>query len=364
MTRAGPIAWIGGVLAPSFALSLTLSLALGTLPVGAEAPPAAVPSPTGTMEARLWLDRGDEPVLQRGDEVRIYFRSSHDAWVALFHIDTHGSVRLLFPSEPGAPEWVRGGMDYRLLLAESPTWRVNEDPGTGYFFLLTSAEPLDYSLFDYSARAGGWDLSPVARSVYADPYVAMDDFVEAVLPSWEWADFDLAVVSYHVGQSYSYPRFLCYDCHTARPYREWNPYHHACTSFRVVIHNDPLFYPVARYGGTRVVTTRPPLSRVPRFDFKERARGEPGTPVVRSVAPQPRQAAPATRGGDRLPAVIRGRPSGQDRSPPPAAGARTPAASDRPVLQRRPPRAGQGGSGPPARTPRPSPPPRGGGGGG
>jgi hypothetical protein len=59
-----------------------------------------------------------------------------------------------------------------------------------------------------------------------------------------------------------------------------------------VIYDDPYFYPSYRYGGAVVV--RPPLRHQPRFVFKERADGEPGTPLL------------ATRGG-----------SGSDLSGPP-----------------------------------------------
>lgn len=368
------------------------------------------------MEARIWLDRGVEPVLQRGERVRIYFRSSHDAYVALFHIDTDGRVRLLFPSAPGAPDRVAGGRDYRLLLPGSSDWWVADDAGIGYFFLLTSPRPLDTSILGYSQYTGEWDLSRVSERVYSDPYVAMDEFVAALLPEWEYTDFALDFTSYHVGQSYAYPRFLCYDCHTAVAYRTWNPYRQACTSFRIVIYNDPYYYPVTRYRGNRVVYTRPPVSGQPQFEFKERASGESGSPVVRTrdvrtqdvrtwegTPPRRSPGVPTGSGagapapGRTLPEVIRGPASGAGaplpRSVPTAGGgfpSRTPTSGgDRPVLERRrvPPVSPPGGSGrvrptptstrppaqsrpparpttgggPPVRTPPPTRPPTGGG---
>ncbi len=245
--------------------------------------PEAAP-PDLILEARVWLDRGADPVLHRGDEVRVYFRSSHDAYTALFHIDTNGLVRLLFPATPGDTDWVRAERDYRLIMPGGPTWRVAEDPGVGYFFMLTSTDPFDFSRFRYSPLTGGWDLSGVTSRVYSDPYEAMDAFTEVLLPDWEEVPFALDFTAYHVGQAYSFPRFLCYDCHTAQPFRSWNPYHYTCTSFRVVIYNDPYFYPSTRYRGTRVVYARPPVGGAPQFEFKERAEGERGTPLVRTRA--------------------------------------------------------------------------------
>jgi hypothetical protein len=319
----------------SKAPATTLILALLLFPSGAAGLDGVRPevravgpdSPDLVLEARVWLDRGADPVLHRGDEVRIYFRSSHDAYAAIFHVDTNGLIRLLFPSTPGDTEGIRGGRDYRLLLPADSKWRVAEDPGVGYFFMLTSTEPFDFSRLRYSPLTGGWDLSPVTSRVYSDPYEAMDQFTELLLPEWQHLPFALDFATYHVGQAYSYPRFLCYDCHTAQPFRSWNPYHYTCTNFRVVIYNDPYYYPATRYRGTRVVYARPPVGGAPQFAFKERADGEGGTPLVRTrtavgatLPPElirgtptigtPVESARSTdpgRFGESLPSVIRGR---------------------------------------------------------
>ncbi len=55
-------------------LTIGLMIVLGG--TAAEAQDTADGSP---LEARVWLDRGDQPVLQRGDRVRVYYRTSVDA---------------------------------------------------------------------------------------------------------------------------------------------------------------------------------------------------------------------------------------------------------------------------------------------
>jgi len=239
------------------------------------------------IEARVWLDRGQEPVLQRGDAVRLYYRTSEDAFVAIFHIDTNGTTRLVFPNSPQENHYARGGRDYRVLFPGSSYWYVEDYPGMGYFFIVASPEPFDFTELRYSHYGGGWDLSYVGRQVYQDPYLAMDDYVAALIPDWEYVPYGLDFTTYHVEQRYEYPRFLCYDCHGFRPFYSWNPYHYACTSFRVVIYNDPYYYPVTRYRGTRVVYVEPRRG-VAHFGFKERADGEPWTPqvVVRDTPPR------------------------------------------------------------------------------
>lgn len=238
------------------------------------------------LEARVWLDRGDEPVLQRGERARIYYSVSESAFVAIFHVDTNGAVRMVFPSSPQENHFARGGRDYRVLFPGSSYWYVNDDPGMGYFFIVASPEPFDFRDFGYSHLAGGWDLSNVGPQLYGDPYLAMDDYVATLIPDWEYVGYGLDFTSYHVDRHYEYPRFLCYDCHGFQPYYSWNPYAYSCTSFRVVIYNDPYYYPATRYRGTRVVYVQPRRG-VAHFGFKDRGAGEAGTPqiVVRNTPP-------------------------------------------------------------------------------
>lgn len=231
------------------------------------------------LEARIWLDRGEEPLLRRGERVRIYYRVSEDAYVAIFHIDTDGMARMVFPNSPQENHFARGGRDYRALFPGSSYWFVDDYPGMGYYFIVASPVPFDFTDFRYSHYDGGWDLNFVGRQVYQDPYLAMDDYVASLIPDWEYVSYGLDFTAYHVEERHDYPRFLCYDCHGFRPYYSWNPYRYSCSTFRVVIYNDPYYYPSTRYLGNRVVYVAPRRG-VPHFAFKERAAGEPGTPQV------------------------------------------------------------------------------------
>jgi hypothetical protein len=245
-------------------------------------------APGDSLEARVWMDRGDEPLLQRGDRVRLYYRTSADAYVTIFHIDTDGAVQLLFPRSPDDDDLVRGGQDYRLLFPTTPYWYVDEDPGQGYFFILGSPEPFDYGAFAYSPYDRTWDLSAVGLTVYQDPYLAMDDYVTTLLPGWEEIPYALDFVSYDVGETHDYPRFLCYDCHGFQSYASWNPYTYACASFRVVVWDDPYFYPRYRYARNRVVYASPRRG-IPRYELTRRAPGEGWSTVWRTRQPPVRR---------------------------------------------------------------------------
>ena len=233
------------------------------------------------LESRIWLDRGASPVLRRGDLVRVFYRASRDAYVSIFHIDTNGFARLLHPGSLTDDHLALGSRDYRVLFPESRYWQVDEDEGKGYLFMVASPAPLDFSAFAYSRHQGGWNLGALAQAAYRDPFLLMDDAIAALIPE-RAGEYALDFVAYDIDRPHDYPRFLCYQCHGFRPMFDWNPYGRWCTDFRVVIHDDPYYYPVYRYSGDRVVYTRPLEPSRPMFEFRERADGEAATPMIRT----------------------------------------------------------------------------------
>src|SRR5439155_1758397 len=168
-------------------------------------------------------------------------------------------------------------------------------------------------------------------------------------------DWDYDIAPYYVQQHYDYPRFLCYDCHSYVSYPYWSPYDYTCVRFRIVVFDDPYYYPYRYYGGTRVVFTRP-LRPAPRFVFKDRQ----GSSLFVTRVPQ----RPVT--DDRRRDVgVRGRDLGGGSIPPPNIQPRQrpitaggPPISDHPKAGRRPCPPRQGGSSPPRLRPRPPPPRR------
>ena len=353
--------WIVG--AATMVTVLVLGLGPGAVEPADHAPgldrPASHVQAQQVQEPRIWLDRGVDPVLEAGDRVRIYYRTNADAYVAILQIDTDGTTRMLYPRSPTENHYARADRDYRLLFPRSAYWNVDDRPGMGYFFVVTSPTPFDLSDFRYSYYDGGWDLSAVGSTVYSDPYVAMDDYVASLVPDWESVDYGLDFVSYSVGSAHEFPRFLCYQCHGFRPYGTWNPYRYTCVDFRVVVYDDPYFYPSYRYRANRVVMVGPRNPTRPRFGFKERAEGDPGTPVTvvrqgrRDDSPpppeRPRTVQRAGRARVASPSVVqpptptrRQTPSGREEAPRvrPGGGRVTlPPADDReprrPTLQRR-----------------------------
>ncbi|MEE8116271.1 MAG: DUF4384 domain-containing protein [Gemmatimonadales bacterium] len=231
---------------------------------------------------QLWTNKDD--VFGRGDRVRVYFETDIDAYVTVIRVDTDGRVRMLFPLDPWDDNYARGGISYELESRHGGySFRVDDYPGQGYVFAIVSADPFRYSRY---TRADHWDYRSIAEDgrVVGDPYVALGDIIDAIVPP-NYVAYSYDVLPYYVERRYEYPRFLCYDCHTYAAWPYWDPYGQSCFRFRIVIYDDPYYYPARAYAGTSVVYRRPASRTIqPRYVFKDRT---PGRDYVITVRERP-----------------------------------------------------------------------------
>ena len=234
---------------------------------------ATVPTPAVYRpRVELWTNRGDAAVYTRGERVRVFFKLDRDAFVTVFRVDTDGRVRVLFPREPWDDNFARGGREFEVQGRSSDdAFSIDDYAGVGYLFAVASADAFTYDAIESGDH---WDYRVIADGrVRGDPYVALTDLAERIVPEG-YTDWDYDVITYNVEQHYNYPRFLCYDCHTYVSYPYWDPYNYSCIRFRVVIYDDPWYYPYRYYGGTRVVYGRPYRPQ-PRFIFKDWGTSQP-----------------------------------------------------------------------------------------
>lgn len=245
-------------------------MALFALFLGTGAAPAPVVA-SERPKIEVWTSRGDDPYAT-GDVVRVFFKTEQDAYVTLLRVDTDGRIHILFPRDPWGDNFARGGREYEVEgTGSSHAFRIDDYPGEGYLFAVAAADPFTY---DAVASAQHWDYRLIGDDgqIRGDPYAALTDLASRLVPDG-YADWDYDVVPYYVQQHYQYPRFLCYDCHSYVSYPRWNPYDYSCVRFRMVVFDDPYYYPYRYYGGTRVVFTRPYRAE-PRFIFKDRRPGD------------------------------------------------------------------------------------------
>src|SRR6266699_3586745 len=239
---------------------------LSLLTVSGRAPTPQPASFYYRPHVEVWTNRGDDPYAS-GQAARVYFRTEQDAYVTILRVDTDGRVRVLYPREPWDDNFARGGREYDVLQRSAPeAFYVDDYPGVGYIFAVAAADPFVY---DAIKSEDHWDYRLIADGrVRGDPYTALTDLAQRIVPDG-YTDWDYDIAPYYVQQHYDYPRFLCYDCHTYASYPHWSPYDYTCVRFRIVVFDDPYYYPYRYYGGTRVVFTRP-YRPEPRFIFKDR----------------------------------------------------------------------------------------------
>ena len=230
--------------------------------------PVGWPDASSRTRIEVWTNRGDDAYAS-GQGARVFFRSEVDAYVTVLRVDTDGRVRVLFPLEPWEDNFARGGREYEIQGGyERDAFSIDDYPGVGYIFAVAATDPIVYDAFETGDH---WDYRAIADGrVHGDPYVALTDLAQRILPA-DFRDWDYDITPYYVNRHYDYPRFLCYDCHTYVSYPLWSVYDYTCVRFRIVVFDDPYYYPYRYYGGTRVVFTRP-YRPEPRFIFKDRSR--------------------------------------------------------------------------------------------
>jgi hypothetical protein len=313
----------------------------GIAPGRAASAEVALPAPRSPqlsaqpVDVQLWVD-GRQEIFQRGDPLRLRFRTSRDAYVAILHIDPEGELEFLFPYGPRDENYVRGLRTYSLPDDSwNPYWRVNSRSGIGYFYIIASAEPLDFQRFQRGSR---WDLSSVGSRVRGDPFWVLDQLTHALVASPRYAAHGVDYYSYHVGSRSAYPSFACYDGLGWRERGSWGAYYGSCDRVRLLLRSHPNYYDSRRYQGDRRVYWREIEAAQPLHGFKEPADlpGRPSGGVPARAADPPlgnqldgRAAPPPVRPRATTPRADPDRP--QERAEP----ARP--ERQRPTLERRSP---------------------------
>jgi hypothetical protein len=217
---------------------------------------------TERQRISLWTNRDEDPY-RRGEQARVYFKAETDGYITVLRVDTDGRIRVLFPREPWEDNFARGGRTFEVLDRDDRAFTIDDYPGVGYVFAVSSPDPFAYDEF---IRGDHWDYRLIADGrVRGDPYVSLTEFASRITGPGEY-DYD--IVPYYVEEHYDYPRFVCYDCHSYVSYSYWNPYHYSCSRFRIVIYDDYYYYPYRYYRGRNVVIVRP-YRPGPRYVFKD-----------------------------------------------------------------------------------------------
>jgi hypothetical protein len=68
--------------------------------------------PSEPLEIEVWMRGGGNRTYFPGDKVTVYFRTTRDAFVLLYDVDTEGRVHQIYPRSRWDEEFVQGGITY------------------------------------------------------------------------------------------------------------------------------------------------------------------------------------------------------------------------------------------------------------
>ena len=225
---------------------------------------AISPASARHLDVEVWTDRGNDAIYEPGDAMRVKVRTTDDAYLLVYELDSEGHVNLLYPWNRGA-----GRIEARRTLrlpedASNYQLVVEQKTGQGFIVAIASEHPfrdLPWYLrpFDPQAAAIGYEDPRDDRDnvrdgdrrdsddegfddqgrVMGDPYVAMERIRRRVMDRpGDVEAFASSYVSYYVHEQVRYPRYLCNDCHRPNRWAWWDgfdPYYARCSviDFRV-----------------------------------------------------------------------------------------------------------------------------------
>lgn len=238
----------------SFGLMLALATMIAPVPAGAQ------------VAARIWVDAAPD-YFRQGDRMNVNFSVSDDSYVAIVHIDTDGYLDFVFPASPWDNEFVRRGVTHSIRArGAAGAWTVRGRPGIGYFYIIASPTPLDFSYF--RGRTGSpWEWGYAGQTVRGDPFFALDQIARLLLSPSPYARYASDYYSYYVDGIHQYPSYAC-----SNQYYEYGwglyPSYSSCTSQAYFLRENPYYYDTRRYRGDR----RQVLGRYgtidPRYGYK------------------------------------------------------------------------------------------------
>lgn len=228
------------------------------------------------VDARVWVDNEPE-YFSRGDRMEVSFAVSDDSYVAVVHVDTDGNLEFVYPQSPWDNEYVRGGQVHRVSSRGRSNWTVRSRSGIGYFYIIASPTPLDFSYF--RGRPGSpWDWGYAGQAIHGDPFIAFDQIARLLLPQWGYSPYVYDYYSYHVGGLHRYPTYACSDRYYDYGWG-WSQNYGSCSSLDYFLRDRPYYYDTRRYRGDRRIYLRDYDRLDPRHGFKE----DPDRPAARGA---------------------------------------------------------------------------------
>lgn len=171
---------------------IPLLVALNTAP-----PPAPALDASNDPPIRVWTN---DNTYQPGDRATVKFKLSDDGYVVVLRADTRGHLRVLFPLDPGADNFVKGGKTFEIRArGDRDAFQVDDESGTGTIFAAVSPQPFTFSSY---VLGDHWDYRVLdGEDLGTDPEAAMVDIVHGMAGT---NHYDYDVTTYSVSTQVSY----------------------------------------------------------------------------------------------------------------------------------------------------------------
>src|SRR6185295_6277883 len=135
--------------------------------------------PADDPPVKVWLSSKGDFLL--GENAKAYAQTKEDGYLVVFHVDTRGRVRVLFPLDPSDDQFVRGGKKQELKGRGNREAFVVDDSGSGAVFAAYSKSRFAVEKF---TQNGHWDYRALALdSADSDPEAGLMDKVHEMQPA-------------------------------------------------------------------------------------------------------------------------------------------------------------------------------------
>lgn len=186
------------------------------------------------MRVRVWHDKDEDEPYERGEPLRLYFRSNMDSYVVLYRIDADGYTEVLWPTSRYDDGFVFGGHTYTIPSRGTEIrLRASNTRGVEYVEAIASQYPFDLRQLGIDFRFDPQEDGRYQHQVAGDPFLAVNDINYAITGLEEEVDWIVTDWAHlYVESQVDYPRYVCSQCHVDEE-ESYQPYVESCTSIQI-----------------------------------------------------------------------------------------------------------------------------------
>lgn len=170
---------------------------------------------------------GDGTVFERGDRVKLSFKTSEDAYVILFNIDSDGYINLLYPSNGELRRSKANKVHFLPENGSGQYWSAGGATGVEYIHAIAVSDRSTVREEELRYMADDRRRPEDERlRIDGDPYLAFNAIDENIVQGAKDNPPATAHAYFYINREVDYPRYLCSKCHA--PGKLTDPYNMDC----------------------------------------------------------------------------------------------------------------------------------------